>query len=280
MNNKKVGKKIFKPIYSEINYSFQIDLTFFPRYKKQNNGYDVLFTAININSRFAYAYYCQDKSTDNILNLLKKMESKTIIHSISCDYGKEFDNEKFKNYCQENEIKLFFIKNDGHKLGIINRFHRTLKEKLTKYFVNNDTVKWVDAIDDIIYNYNHSVNRGIGIEPYKVNNFIEQKIIENAKNKTEKINENEIKINVGDFCREIVEKTIYSDKMIPKYSNEIYQIIEVNKNNVVVDNNGKNKIIKNDNLKIVNNIENPLLQSQKLANILHKNKLRLLRENL
>ena len=77
-----------------------------------------------------------------------------------------------------------------------------------------------------------------------------------------------------------MEKTIYSDKMIPKYSNEIYQIIKVNKNNVIVDNNGVNKIIKNDNLKIVNNIENPLLQSQKLANILHKNKLRLLRENL
>ena len=46
--------------------------------------------------------------------------------------------------------------------------------------------KWVNAIDDIVYNYNHSVNRGIGIEPYKVNNFIEQKIRENAKNKTEK----------------------------------------------------------------------------------------------
>ena len=40
------------------------------------------------------------------------------------------------------------------------------------------------------------------------------------------------------------------------------------------------KIIKNDNLKIVNNIENPILEAQKTANILHKNKLRLLRENL
>ena len=68
--------------------------------------------------------------------------------------------------------------------------------------------------------------------------------------------------------------------MIPKYSNEIYEIITVNKNNVTVNNNGKNKIIKNDNLKIVNNINNPVLQSQKTANILHKNKLRLLRENL
>ena len=70
------------------------------------------------------------------------------------------------------------------------------------------------------------------------------------------------------------------DKMIPKYSNEIYEIITVNKNNVTVNNNGKNKIIKNDNLKIVNNINNPVLQLQKTANILHKNKLRLLRGNL
>ena len=55
--------------------------------------------------------------------------------------------------------------------------------------------------------------------------------------------------------------------MVPKYSNEIYQIIKVNKNNVVVDNNGKNKIIKNDNLKIVNNIENPLYYNHKKQQI-------------
>ena len=53
---------------------------------------------------------------------------------------------------------LFFIKNDGHKLGIINRFHRTLQEKLITYFINSNTVKWVNAVDDIIYNYDHSVN--------------------------------------------------------------------------------------------------------------------------
>ncbi len=36
MSNKPVGKKEFLPIYSDTPYSFQIDLTFFPRYKKQN----------------------------------------------------------------------------------------------------------------------------------------------------------------------------------------------------------------------------------------------------
>ena len=40
------------------------------------------------------------------------------------------------------------------------------------------------------------------------------------------------------------------------------------------------KIIKNDNLKIVNNIENPILQAQNTANIQHKNNLKLQRENI
>ena len=49
---------------------------------------------------------------------------------------------------------------------VINRFHRTLKEKLSIYFNTNDTVVWYDIIDKIVNNYYHSVNRGIGIDPY------------------------------------------------------------------------------------------------------------------
>lgn len=85
-----VGKKEYLPIYSEVPYSFQIDLTFFPKYTAQNKGYSVLFTAINTNSRFVYAGKSKTKSMTDILNLLKDMEKKTIINSITCDKGKEF----------------------------------------------------------------------------------------------------------------------------------------------------------------------------------------------
>jgi len=34
---KTVGKTVYLPIYSETPFSFQIDLTFFPRYRKYNN---------------------------------------------------------------------------------------------------------------------------------------------------------------------------------------------------------------------------------------------------
>ena len=62
---KSTKKKIYLPIYSDTPFSFQIDLTFFPRYKKQNDDYYILFTAINVNTRYAYAYYAKSKDGDN-----------------------------------------------------------------------------------------------------------------------------------------------------------------------------------------------------------------------
>ena len=85
--------------------------------------------------------------------------------------------KQFNKDCLDNNIKIFFCKGDSHKLGIINRFHRTFKDKLLKYFTANDSYVWIHIFDKVIYNYNHTVNRGIGIEPYKVNNYIQSSIV-------------------------------------------------------------------------------------------------------
>jgi hypothetical protein len=258
--NKPVGKKEFLPIYSEVPYAFQMDLTFFPRYKKQNNNYEVLFTAINTNTRFAYAYACKTKDMDVILEAFKKMESKTIINSVTCDMGSEFKNKIFQDFCEKENIELYFVKSDGHKLGIINRFHRTLKEKMTQYFTANDTVKWTDIIDDLIYNYNHSVNRGIGVEPYKVNSFMEQRIVEKKRDETELILSKKEEINLGDFVRIKYEKELFSDKMTPKYSNKIFEVIKLKSNSLVVqDSKGEEYTVKKSNVKIIKNVENNII---------------------
>ena len=56
----------------------------------------------------------------------------------------------FIDFCEEKNIIIYFVKDDSHKLGIINRFHRTIKDKLRYYFADNGDLKWVDVIDDII----------------------------------------------------------------------------------------------------------------------------------
>lgn len=243
-----VGKKQFLPIYSEVPYSFQIDLTFFPRYAKQNDNNIVLFTAININSRYVYAYYGKDKSMDTVLEFLKKMEKQSVINSITCDEGTEFNNSDFIDFCKENGITLYFVKDDSHKLGIINRFHRTLKDKIKQFFLASNSLRWIDAIDDIIYNYNHDINRGIGKAPADVNNFIEASIINEKREQTKllKMKENsEPVIQLNDFIRLVKKKNAFDDKLAPNYDKEIYQVVKVKNNSfVVIDDKGNEKKVK------------------------------------
>ena len=265
-------KNEYLPIYSEVSYAFQLDLTFFPRYTKKNYGYEVLFTAINVNTRYAYAYPCKTKEIQFILEALKKMQDKTIIDSITCDSGSEFTNKKFKRYCRDNDITLYYVKDDSHKLGIINRFHRTLKEKLTQYFIAHNTVNWYDSVDKIVNNINHSVNRGIGYAPVEVNNFLEQLIIKKKKEKTNAlISKIKLIINVGDKCRILKKVNHFDDKMLPKYSKKIYEIIKVTKNSVIVkDNKDKEYKAKKADIKIINEVEHNEFDEQEHINKEHR----------
>jgi hypothetical protein len=270
-NSNKSAKRVFLPIYTESHYGYQIDLTFFPKYKKQNDGNYVLFTAININTRYAYAYYSDSKDAKTILEIMKRFHKDCHeIDIITTDEGTEFTNEYFDNYCIENDITIFFCKGDSHKLGIINRFHRTLKDKLTKYFNSKDTVRWIDILDKIIYNYNHTVNTGIGLEPYKANSFIQTEIISNKAALTDKMQEKHPVYEVGKKCRIINSKELFDDKMTAKYSNFIYTITEVTKNSVILNNDIKKKksqvlLISDDTQAIVPNVHQEAVKTYNKA---------------
>ena len=95
-HNPVVSKNEYLPIYSEMPYAFQIDLTFFPKYKKQNNGYYILFTAININTRFAYAYYSKNRTNENLLTFLKQFEKQGLVNYISGDL--EFKRKELTDF--------------------------------------------------------------------------------------------------------------------------------------------------------------------------------------
>ena len=103
-NSNKSKRLVFLPIYSESPFGFQIDLTFFPRYTKQNDGYYVLFTAININTRYAYAYGAKTKDADTILDIMKVFHEQAIeIDTITTDEGTEFTNKFFMKYSEDNK---------------------------------------------------------------------------------------------------------------------------------------------------------------------------------
>ena len=240
----KPKKAEFKPIYSESFYSYQCDLTFFPRFKKQNGGNYVLFTAININSRYAYAYYSKDKAAKTVQEMLDKfLHNALIVENLTMDSGSEFTDKANIEWFKKHNIETYFVVGDSHKLGIINRFHRTLKDKLTKYFLTYNTAKWIDFIDKIIKNYNNTTIRTTGFTPLDASkHFIQTLIINKAKERTEKIEANEPEFNVGQLCRVKVKNKLF-DRLKLKYSKEIYMITKVNHNTVDLKDINNNKVL-------------------------------------
>ena len=176
----KVIKYDSLPIYSEDHYAFQIDLTFLPKYKSKNDGYHVLFTAININSRYAYAYWSKNKETNSIIKMLNDFKDNALeINSITCDSGSEFTSKVAKEWFKENDILVYYVTDDSNKLGIMNRFHRTLKEKLNKNFIATGSVRWIGVIDEVIKNYNNTENSTTKFTPKDASKGIIQSIIIN-----------------------------------------------------------------------------------------------------
>ena len=237
VNYKPIKRHYDLPIFSDIPYNYQIDLTFMPWFKRENHGYYILFTAININTRYGFVIPLKEKTQEDILEAFKKLEEKTPVNVITSDLGTEFNNKKFIDYCEKNGIRTYFFKSDSHKLGIINRWHRTLKENIQMFFQTNNTVNWVDSIDDIVNKYNNTKHRMIKMKPIEMNSLYENMYIQYCKEKTAKIDE------LKDDNYEVGKKVfIESDKelfnknsLTPKYDGTVYKIIKSNKNSVVVE---------------------------------------------
>ena len=231
---KPTKKSDFLPIYSESFSAWQIDLTFIPQYKVQNNGNYVLFTAIHINSRFAYASFATNKKASTILRLMKVFVKKFNPTQIDGDKGSEFINKFFISYLQEEEIGYQFFISNSHKLGIINRFHRTLKDKIQKYITASGKTKWTSVIDDIINSYNTTYHRGIEATPTEVFNseLLQSLIIDDKKAATHRLKNKEKPFEVGDFIRIELDLKQFENKMTAKNSTEIYQIVKIKTNSV------------------------------------------------
>ena len=108
-----------------------------------------------------------------------------------------------------------------------------IKDILANYISDENELNWVAVIDEIIYNYNHTVNRGIGVEPYKVNNGIEVDIINQKREQTELIREKEgEEFKVGDSVRVLRKKKLFEDKLMNKYHDIIFKVVKVKNNSL------------------------------------------------
>ena len=136
----KPPKSVSVPITARSIGFYQVDLLDFSKYASHNNGYKWILIAIDIKSRYGFAVPLKDKRADTVLEAAKTLPTP---HSWTSDNGSEFTNTKIKEWFAENNIDARFAEpGDHNKLGIVDRFSRTLRAKITKYFASHDTLNW------------------------------------------------------------------------------------------------------------------------------------------
>ena len=75
------------------------------------------------------------------------------------DIGREFYNKDVRKL-----VELYSTENE-EKSCVIERFNRTIKENIFKYFSANSTRKYIDVLDKLVYKYNNTVHSSIKMTP-------------------------------------------------------------------------------------------------------------------
>lgn len=251
INKQPIKSKEFKPILGPIG-QWNIDLMFYTSFKRLNKGYHIILTAIEINSKYAYAYPLKTKSKDKVVEVIEQLfndirnddKKIVILHS---DKGSEFKNDKVKKLCEEYGVEQMFCREGDHTCnGTIERFNKTLRGLLNKYMSHTNKVVWFDVLDKLIKNYNSTYHSSIKKEPKDISEADELEIIFNKIKATFDILNKEEVLEVGDKVR-IREKKGLFEKGGFNYSKDIYVIEKVNGKSVRIE--GK-LIPKTDILKI------------------------------
>ena len=218
--------KTRRVLVSNIDDQWQADLVDMQKLSKYNKNYNYILTVIDIFSKFAWAIPIKKKTGEEILkafNIIFKYRRPMKIHT---DKGLEFINKPTQNLFQKLGIHWFTTENET-KAQVVERFNRTLKSKMYKYFTANNTKTWIDIIHDLIFNYNNSYHRSIKMTPVEASLEKNSKSVYDSLFPNEKIGKLKGKFKVGDRVRISKKRKDFTKGYLPNFTEEIFVILKV-----------------------------------------------------
>lgn len=204
--------------------TLQADLVEMIPYAIENRNMKYILTVINIFSKKSYARAVKNKSASEVKSAMESiLESLHYpISNLHVDMGKEFYNNTMKKMLQKRNINMystFTVK----KASIVERFNRTLKNKMWKQFSLRGSFKWIDTLQILIDEYNNTKHRTIKMKPDDVNEDNEEKLLHTVyANKS--MFKKKSKYKIGDLVRLSKYKHVFEKGYTPNWTTEIFKI--------------------------------------------------------
>ena len=164
--NHKKFQKTKRVISYGIDKIWAADLVEIQKFSKWNKGIKYLLTVIDVFSKYGWIASLKDKKTESVSSAIDKIfkKNKRKPEMLWTDKGSEFISKHFKEFLKKNKIKLYHTENE-EKSSIVERWKKTMKNKMWKMFsANNSTVYW-DKLDKLVDNYNNTYHSSIKMTP-------------------------------------------------------------------------------------------------------------------
>ena len=204
---------------------WQADLVDVQRLSKSNKGYKHILTCIDVLSKYAWAIPLKNKTGTSLINAFKKIfKDKRKPEKLQTDKGTEFTNKLFQKFLKDNNIHFFVTYNET-KAQIAERFNRTLKTKMWRYFSFANTYRYIDILQALVDGYNNSHHRSINMKPINVNVFDAQDVWQTLYKKGKK-RPVRYKFKVGDQVRISKFKRTFVKGYLPNWTEEVFTIAQ------------------------------------------------------
>jgi len=95
-----------------------------------------LLTCIDVFSKRAWAVPVRRKTGQNVAEAFKKILADGNCNMLQSDKGIEFLNSTFQSILRRRGIKFYTSENEDLKAAVVERFNRTLKTKMFRYFTH------------------------------------------------------------------------------------------------------------------------------------------------
>jgi hypothetical protein len=236
---KEISKELHKPVIKKfvrrkvivrrVDEIWAVDIVDMQKFADDNDGYKYILDVIDCFSKYAWAVPLKNKTTHTTLEALKKIikDSGRKPEKIWSDAGGEFVSKEVKKWLDENNITLYHTYSEN-KSSIVERFNRTLKNRMWVMFTENQDHRYIDDLQTLIKNYNNTIHRTIGMTPTQASlKARQEKVYHNIYKNVELRTNKKPKFKVGDKVRISITKGTFKKGYEHGWSFEVFKISKV-----------------------------------------------------
>lgn len=219
-----------KILVGTIDKQWQADLADLNVVQKENDNSRYLLTVIDCLSKYAWVEPLRTKGAADMADAWRRVLARAAPRKpekVQTDKGTEFFNTQVQKLFTENNIHLFASESD-QKAAIVERFNRTLKAKMWRYFTASDTRRYLNVLQQLVSSYNHSKHRTIGMAPIQVNKNNELQVWRRLAGDeiTRGSDRRKTQVHPGDTVRISKSKHTFEKGYEPNWTTEYFNVID------------------------------------------------------